>query len=117
MTKDSDSPHDGMQVRRALKSLGFEDKAFGDRMDWDKSKTSRMLGQASWRTEELLMASRLLGVDFFASYRNDVSGTTTIYFPVELPTESGIMEEVRKHLLFWLPNEETTNRPPGKVDG
>ena len=111
----NETPHDGHTVRTCLNALGMSDGDFGKAMHWGKSKTSRMLKEAAWRTDELRRASEVLGMDLFTAHRQDLSGPVTIMVPFELAPTSKLLQQLRKAVVERIENE-TENRPPG-VDG
>ncbi len=60
--------HDGDRVRTRLAQMGLTQREFADKIGVAASTLSRMLHEASWRTDYLKSAGDLLDTNFFKPY-------------------------------------------------
>ncbi len=62
--------HDGDRVRARLAQVGMTQKELAVRIGVAGSTLSRMLNEASWRTDYLKKAGEILDANFFDSYHS-----------------------------------------------
>ena len=106
MQGNSELKHDGLMVRKLIDGIDMKHGTFGASMQWDAAKTSRMLSHPSWNTDDLLKASRVIGINLFSTYHQYLPQQHVVMVPIAILEGSSLLKNLR-----YLAEEQWTQPP------